>query len=539
MGKSVEKALQVEAYFSGLEAYLLTLEAVGLPLHQILPLAEQEGMPVPAMVEWADGFLQRVAYVDEPADAVVLVFGCVRRWESLLPLVERQGAALLQALLMGRPGRLESLASLRDHDFFATFRSRVLRRLGYPTCLARSQRLKVHSPKHLKPVMAWLGSGRPVLAYELDLRGFQSTATRWGALHAPLLGLRNGTSPERIEWRSEPTDPVFWSRQAALHIQQVEGLRFLGGTTYGDVTLEDCPDLEELDGPCARLKAEDCQRLKRAWVGTHSHELSLKRCQALESIQAWSREYPYEESSSFATEWIYELEAIEVSDCPRFRSLPRRLHIKDRLHLQGVGTLEDWPWDFQVGGDFLVSDCPGMEALPTVEIQGSLIVTGASGLRRLSPGTVIGKHLDLRACAQFEDFPRGVQVGGNIYLPTHLNYRRKPHANDRMEACELLETPLPDLYEYLRILLKVLQFPILIASPDRVAHRELAEESLGLFKTKLAQEPRFEALLLWTASEVWRELAEEAWAASNPLAYRPNESDEDMPMAWFLERIHE
>ena len=539
MCESGERALKSEVPSPGLEAYLLTLEAVGMPLHQILPLAEQEGMPVPAMIEWADGFLQRVAYVDEPADAVVLVFGCLRRWESLLPLVERQGVALLQALLMGRPGRLESLASLRDRDFFAIFRSRVLRRLGYPTCLAQSQRLKVHSPKHLKGVMAWLGSGRSVLAYELDLQGFQSTSTSWGTLHAPLLELRNGTSPEKIEWRSDLTDPVFWSRQAALHIQQVEGLRYLGGTTYGDVTLEACPDLEELDGPCATLKAEDCPSLKGAWVGTHSHGLSLKRCEALESIQAWSREYPYEESPSFATEWIFELEAIEVIDCPRFRRLPRRLHIKDRLHLQGVGTLEDWPWDFQVGGDFLVSDCPGMEALPTVEVQGSLIVTGASGLRRLSPGTIIGKNLDLRACARFEDFPRGVQVGGNIYLPAHLNHRQKSHANDRMEACELLETPQPDLYEELRTVLKVLRFPTLVPSPDLVAHRDLAEESLGLFRLRLAQEPRFEAILLWTASEVWRDLAEEAWAASNPLAYGPNESDEDMPMAWFLEQIRE
>jgi hypothetical protein len=132
-----------------------------------------------------------------------------------------------------------------------------------------------------------------------------------------------------------------------------------------------------------------------------------------------------------------------------------------------------------------------------------------------------------------------VQVGGNIYLPAHLNHRRKPHANDRMEVCDLLETPPPDLYEELRILLKVIRFPILIPSADLVAHRELAEESLGLFRTRLAQEPRFEAILLWTASEVWRELAEEAWAASNPLAYGPNESDEDIPMAWFLERIRE
>ncbi len=537
MGDPVERGQTAGPLNPGLEAYLLTMEAVGLPLHQILPMAEQEGMPLAALIEWADGYLKRVSCVDEPQDAVVLVFGCVRGWKPLLPLVQRQGEALLQALLMGRHGRLESLASVRDTEFFQTFRTRVLRRLGYPTCLAQSHRLKVTAPRHLKRVMAWLGSAGPVLAYDLALVGFQATSQTWGRLHAPRLELRKGSSPEIIDWRADPMDPAHWHRSNSLHIQRVVGFRQLQGTTYGEVWLQGCPDLEALAGPCSVLLAEDCPRLKAAWVGTRSHRLKLKRCQALEALRPWEEEYP--SNPSFGSDWIFELEELVIADCGQFRRLPPRLHIKKDLQLQGVGPIHEWPWDFQVGGDFLVSDCSALTALPAVEVHGSLIVTGASGLGRLSPGTIIGKHLDLRACTHLEDFPRGLKVGGSIYLPEHLNHRRQPSGGNQMEACELLETPLPDLYEDLRLILKVLRFPSLIPAAERVAQRGFAEANLGIFRTRLAQEPRFETLLLWTASEVWRDLAEEAWAASNPLASGPNESDDDMPMAWFLEQIHE
>ena len=432
MGGAINRAPKEKAPRPALEAYLLSLEAVGLPLHQILPLAEEEGLTAPELVALAEGFLQRVALVDSPADAAALVFGCVRCWEALLPQVSAQGAALLEALLMGRPGRLESLATLRDGPFFNTFRTRVLRRLGYPTCLAQSHRLKVHSPRHLRRVMAWLGSGGPVLAYELELRGFQASSPRWGALHAPFLELRNGLGPESLEWNAEPTDPTFWNRLPKLQVQAVKGLRQVRGGSHGGITLLDCPDLESLGGPCRNLKAVDCPSLQSVWIGTRSKQLSLQRCRQLRSVRAWAEEYPG--NPSFGSEWIFEPEALEILDCPRFHHLPARLHVKGRLQLQGVGPIEDWPWDFLIGGDFLVSDCPDLELLPALEVQGSLIVTGPSGLRRLSSGTVIGKNLDLRACTRLEDIPRGVKVGGYIYLPVHLNQRREEVTPRLLEA---------------------------------------------------------------------------------------------------------
>jgi hypothetical protein len=122
MGEAVAKVVQAEATCPRLEAHLRTMEAVGMPLHQILPLAEREGMALPALVDYADDYLKRVFWIDAPQDAVVLVFGCVRGWKPLLPLVKRQGVVLLQALLMGRHGRLESLVSVRDTAYFRLFR---------------------------------------------------------------------------------------------------------------------------------------------------------------------------------------------------------------------------------------------------------------------------------------------------------------------------------------------------------------------------------------------------------------------------------
>ena len=83
-------------------------------------------------------------------------------------------------------------------------------------------------------------------------------------------------------------------------------------------------------------------------------------------------------------------------------------------------------------------------------------------------------------------------------------------------------------------LLKALRFPDLIPTRERLGAVELADEILLALQARLAVEPRLESLLLWTASEVWRDLAEEDWAARSPWSSDRNESDEDLPMAWFL-----
>jgi hypothetical protein len=98
----------------------------------------------------------------------------------------------------------------------------------------------------------------------------------------------------------------------------------------------------------------------------------------------------------------------------------------------------------------------------------------------------------------------------------------------------LVEAPEPDLYEDLRMVIKSMRFQDLIHPRKRSQAMDQAEEILCTLKARLEVEPKLESLLLWTASEVWRDLSEEDWAEQNPWASDRNGADEDLPMAWFL-----
>ena len=126
-----------------------------------------------------------------------------------------------------------------------------------------------------------------------------------------------------------------------------------------------------------------------------------------------------------------------------------------------------------------------------------------------------------------------------MFLPDHLSHRRQVCSYLAAEEPVVVATAKPDLYEDLRTLLKSMRFPDLIPSKERLHAGELADEILLNLQARLAVEPRLESLLLWTASEVWRDLAEEDWAARSPWASDRNESDEDLPMAWFLGVLRE
>ncbi len=532
MGIELMKGRIQEATPSRLAAFLHTLELTGVSLCQILRLAEGEGMAPWELVHWTDGFLNRNAFLDSSTEAEVLVFGAIRGWKALLPSVLNQGTPLLKGLLLDEPGQFESLSSLPPHHFGPNLKERILRRMGYPRCLTGSPLVTVTASKHLREVMAWLGAGRPVIGYELEFQGFQATSETWGVLSSPYVVLKDGESPACLQWRSDQTHPSNWHLPSSLRIEHVRGCRQLVGYWHGQVVLKDCPDLESVDGPCQELEVEDCPKFATAVVGDRTKRLSLKGCAGLRSIESQAEDHT--PTAPFGQVWSSPLEVVEIQDCAHLRILPPRLNIRGRLHLQGVGPIEAWPWDLQVGETFLITDCPDLESLPPVAVQGSLVVTGTSGLRRLSPGTVVGKHLDLRACTQLEDIPRGVKVGGAMFLPEHLNQRRQAYIGIAAEGPVLMETPQPDLYEDLRSLLKALRFPDLIPTRERLGAVELADEILLALQARLAVEPRLESLLLWTASEVWRDLAEEDWAARSPWSSDRNESDEDLPMAWFL-----
>lgn len=517
--------------------YLAMLDAAGMPLHQILILGEKEGLSVDELLLFATNILRKAKVIGSPEhEALALVFGCLKGWESLFVAAGNLGLQLLRTMLYGHDSYLEALLFRGDRDFPGVFRKRVLRRLGYPACLAKSLHPRIKSPKHLEQVMAWLGAGEPIISEELELCGFTSISPAWGDLFTLRLVLKNGICPASISWLTDRGTNYYSQFPGSLRIERVKGLRHLDGLTNGKVILLDCPDLEGILGSCHDLQVEDCPRLGSVWIGPGSNRVSLKHCSSLRSIKPTAGDELEDQFSM--SDRVYELENLVIEDCGQFRLFPPRMRISDRLHLSGVGPIEQWPWNFQIGDSFLITDCPKIEVLPPVEVQGSLVVRGNSGLRRLSPGTAIGKHLDLRACSLLEDIPRGVTVGGSIYLPEHLNHRRRAHARVQGETPALLEVPQADLYESLRTMLMGLQFTALVAPKDRPDARKLAQGILLGMRVRLAQEPQIESLMLWTASEVWRDLSEEVWAAWSPWGNDRNESDEDLPMAWFLAQVH-
>jgi len=221
-------------------------------------------------------------------------------------------------------------------------------------------------------------------------------------------------------------------------------------------------------------------------------------------------------------------QTLVLSRCPALRDLPGRMDVTGHMLLRRIGPIHSWPSDFRVGGDLRLKDCPDIEELPALEVGGSLRVEGESGLRRLEAGTVIGRHLDLRACSRLEGVPRGVRVGGAMYLPAHL-HRQGP----AFEAQEpILEVPV-DHYPILRTLLLGLSFQGLSRPAERLALRERAETALESLRGEVLANPRVEVELLWTASEVWRDLSEELWAEEHAWSCDRNESDDDLPLAWF------
>jgi hypothetical protein len=227
---------------------------------------------------------------------------------------------------------------------------------------------------------------------------------------------------------------------------------------------------------------------------------------------------------------LSDYRTVVLSECCNLRELPICLTVRNHLFLRRMGPFDRWPMDFHIGGDLRIQDCPDIEELPALEVSGSVRVEGESGLRRLAPGSVIGRHLDLRACRHLEAIPRGVKVGGCLYLPDHLHWSRhweKPEP--------LLEMPV-DRAPALRTLLMAQRFPELSHPEDRYALRDRAEAVLEGLQHELCENPGLEAELLWTASEAWRELAEQRSRMEKPwkdgLEW-DDEPESDLPLAWF------
>jgi hypothetical protein len=212
LGSSATWAKKDPVTPASLQACLNLFEATGVSLHQILAHAEREGMAISDMVRWTDGFLNRIALLDAPDEAEVLVFGAIRQWRALYPAVSKRTMPLVKALLMNEPGLFECRTRLPEHHFVPRFKERVLSRLGYPKILSKTPRADVKAKKHLEEVMAWLGSGRSVIGYDFKFQGFEATSPSWGTIWAGNLWLKDGT------WRvpSSPGDSSLILGQAQV-----------------------------------------------------------------------------------------------------------------------------------------------------------------------------------------------------------------------------------------------------------------------------------------------------------------------------------
>lgn len=295
--------------------------------------------------------------------------------------------------------------------------------------------------------------------------------------------------------------------------------------------------LEFLPGGFQHLVIENCPNIHVVSISVFTKRLLINNCPRLRSIQPWTDGNDL--SSLTGIETIYELEELSFQDCPLLCGLPLRLRITDNLCLGGVGSIWHWPRDLMIGGDFRISDCPTMEMLPPLEVKGSLTISGRSGLRRLSPRTIIGRDLDLRPCADLQGVPVDLQVGGLIYLPDHLKVDRVRTAFPSAIPATCAAEPLLEFHEQLRILFQSWQFPALIHTKDLTEAQNRGSACLAKIRTGLRQNPALESLLLGTASEVWEDLNEEAWLQWAPWACERKPANEAFPRQWFLSLIRE
>ena len=519
---------------ASLGAQLAILETAGVPLDRILRLGEREGMSAWDLVQWTEGFLNRLPVSDSKAKTMVLVFGCIRDWQPLLPSLKEMGVVLLKSLLLSRTFYLRDEIPLTKGRFTSSLRTRILQRLGYPICLRRSLTPKLSEPDSLREAMTWLGNGQPVCAQGLKLQGFKSSAPKWGVIYTPDLVLKDGHGPEQLDLNDANDLGLFpWLDQSTLRVEHVSGLLRIPGFSMGKAVVRHCPDLTSMPTPWNDLQVESCPNLTTLAVGLQSDRLIIKDCRNLESILIWSNEDWYEGIP--VSERVSCVKQCDIEACGVLQHLPPRLRVEGNLRLTKVGGIKEWPWDFQVGGDFLIRDCPGLKRLPPVEVQGSLVIRGDSGLRCLSPGIVIGKHLDLRNCQHLETIPAGLKVGGSIRLPEHLILNTPGRPKIPVTEPFLHEEGLPDFSQDLRTILMGFHFSALVPSVDRGQIRDLAEQALVGLQARLRDDPGLESLILWTASDLWFDLSERALDMRNPWVSEGDWLGDDLPFGWFLE----
>jgi len=496
--------------------YIQALMATQVPADQIILQAEGLAFPPYALLRLAEVLVES-GQGESSMAAVLLLLGTVREWRPFVPWARVFGIRFIEPLLHPGCSEFDALVRLLDGPSWDFLCGNALERLGYPL----HPRLGGSGKAAVCAVLPWLDKDQGLVLDGLDLARFTSRAQAWSQVLVDTLILRDGAGP--LTLGHAPGDA--WStalRSTRLH--RVRRVRSLEGLMHiSSLVATDCPALEFLDFTPPVTVLKGCSSLRWIRSNPRSRLLHLEDCLRLRSIGAekvWDHARNEKVTPSHQT--------LVLSDCPALRDLPGRLDVTGHMLVRRIGPIHLWPSDFRVGGDLRLKDCPRIEELPAVEVGGCLRVEGESGLRRLEPGTVVGRHLDLRACSRLEGVPRGVKVGGAMYLPAHLHRQ-----GAAFKAQESIVEVTVDHYPVLRTLLLGLSFPGLSRAAERLALRQRAELALERLKGEILADPRIEAELLWTASEVWRDLAEELWAEEHPWSSDKNESDDDLPLSWF------
>jgi len=507
-----------------LPLYLQALVAAGVPPDEVLGQAEAAGAGPEELVRIACLLLPHRWSMDPEMAAVCLALGSARRWKSLQARARTFGLALVERLAsMDTIQDLESLREALGLPSCEHLRRRVLRRLGYPPDLITPVGRTTPNPIG---ALQWLEEGRGLAAPDLEFRDFSSSAARW-ELHAERLVLRDGFGPRQILWSQSPSRG---DAPPTARCFRIRGLRELKGIPWPSIlAAADCPELETIQGTPSTLVAMNCPRLSDLLFPDRGGLLHLERCAGIRSlwVEASPEEDPYLEWN--ANGW----HTLVLDACPALRFLPERLRVNQRMVLRRMGPFERWPRDFRVDGELRIQDCPDITELPALDVGGTLRVEGASGLRRLSPGTVVGRNLDLRACDRLEGLPHGLKVRGRLMLPPHMQHRTQDCGKPQL----LLDLP----REYdpaVRAILLGLRFRELCAPSERLDARERAHSALKRLRRELRDDPGAEEAILWAAAEAWRDFSDARCDADSLWGESSNGQEDELPVAWFRNLLY-
>ncbi len=506
----------------GSQLLLRALYASGLPLTETLVQADRLGVSPVDQLHFAIQMIDEVCVGyfdsrDRDLLARVMVFGHSHPSTDILLEALSQTDELVSLVEWAFDERFTG-----DRSTTASLRTSALQIAGYPAS-AIGDPLPVVS--YSKDTLPWLDQGR-MFECGIDLSCYQTEASSWRMGPGRQCLLRDGLGPvvlDRMSWEPvlSSSFPRTWD-QDRIRLFRIRGLRDLRGILpETTIVAVDCPDLAVLDAPPAALVLVNCPSLGGIPdLKRNCRILHLESCPGIRCITTESHE-------------LCVRGPVILANCPGLDSLPESFRVEGPLTLRHMGSIRSWPSHFSVGGDLRLQDCLGLEELPPIEVSGSIKVQGFSSLRRLAAGTVVTGHLDLRPCSDLEAIPRGIKVGGKTFLPPHLC--REPIGD--------FEIPLPllseerDLYPDLHTLLLGVAFPELANPGERRSLSLRSEFLLEGFRAELRDHPGLETELLWIASEVWSDLAEERWERGLQHDLHQNGTD-DLPLAWFRNLLY-